>query len=428
MKNLKSYNDFLKEEKINNYIVHLNEEADNKLNNYLKYLKSPIKGDIGEIQQFLIDMGTKVVDGKGGSTPLKKDWEFKNRTASALWSYLYGTSSMVKIPLKFPQQKTVKELQTKLGVKADGKVGSETLNAISKKINTRVKETAKKLSDDKGSSAGKWNPKGVSKRYGEIIKNIMNGNTAPYEGTFQARQTFYRKIHELLYATPNAEAKAAISSFGLKPIHSNWFQAAASVNQANALGAADNYNLWIMTDDTEKMLRHCGVKLLKKNIVTAKEMLLGTLNKTFTNSKGKTIKLDKSVQGQKLDNRLVEYEQTELNKIMADYKKTVKGDSWKSMIDGINASFGLPAAPPIISNVIKNFFGPKTSSSLSFFDVFLSSISPGYIALKKTISAIAGFIDHTFNIDSYSNRSTLGKGCIAQLYHGDGKTNGINLI
>ena len=421
MKNLRGYKDFINESK---QLDRINEALNSA---YYKYEKSPITGNAGEIQQFLIDMGTKVVDGKGGSSPLVKDWSFGKDTASAIAVYLYGGNSLLKVPLKHPQKITVSELQKKLGVKIDGKAGKETLDAVAKKFNNIVKSKIAK--EKSNSSAGStWNPKGVSKRYGETIKNIMNGNTAPYEGTFQSRQTFYRQIHELLYATPNAEAKAAISSFGLKPIHSNWFQAASSVNQANALGAADNYNLWIISDDTEKMLRHCGVKLVKKNIVTAKEMLLGTLNKSFTNAQGKTVKLDKSAEGQKLDNRLVEYEQSELNKIMADYKKTVKEDSWKSMIDGINASFGLPAAPSMISNVIKNFFGPKTSATASFFDVVLSAVSPAYSGLKKAVSAISGFVDHTFNIDSYSNRSTLGKGCVAQLYHGDGKVNGINLI
>lgn len=428
MKNLKSYNNFLKEEEVKIYVDRLVESKTDKLNNYLRYLKSPIKGDTGEIQQFLIDIGTKVVDGKGGSTDLKKDWNFKNSTASAVWTYLYGTKSMIKSPFKYPQQKTVKELQSKLGVKSEGRAGSETLNSIAKKINTSVKDKVEVLSKGNGSPLGTWNKNGVSRRYGETIKNVMNGNTSPYEGTFQARQTFYRQIHELLYSSPNKEAKAAILSFGLKPIHSNWFQAASSVNQANALGAADNFNLWILSGDTEKMLRYCGLKLLKKNIVTAKEMLLGTLNKTFTNVNGKSVKLDKSVKGQKLDNRLVEYEQTELNKIMADYKKTVKENSWKSMIDGINSSFGLPAAPSMISNVIKNFFRPKTTSTLGILDSFLSSTSSAYKAVKNTISGIVGFLNHTFNIDSYSNRTTLGKGCIAQLYHGDGKTNGMNLI
>jgi hypothetical protein len=420
MKNLKSYNNFIKESEVNNYVDELNEALNSA---YYKYSGSPIKGDTGEIQQFLIDMGTKVVDGKGGSTALKKDWSFGKSTASAVWTYLYGTGSMIKAPLKYPQQKTVGELQTKLGVKSDGAAGTETLNSIAKKFNAAVKT---KISNEK--VEGTWNKNGESKRYGTVIKNIMNGNTSPYEGTFQSRQTFYRQIHELLFSTPNAEAKAAIKSFGLKPINSNWFQAASAVNQANALGAADNVNLWIISDDTEKMLKECGVKLLKKNIVTAKEMLLGTLDKSFTNGEGKTVKLDKSVKGQKLDNRLVEYEQTELNKIMANYKKTVKSDEWKSMIDGINASFGLPAAPSMISNVIKTYFGPKLKGAVGIVDAFLSSSSLSYAPAKKAITVIAGFLNHTFNIDSYANRAILGKGCVAQLYHGDGKSNGINLI
>ena len=423
MKNLKNYNSYIEESRINNYTDRLYEGLNSA---YYKYEKSPIKGDTGEIQQFLIDMGTKVVDGKGGATALKKDWDFGKGTASAIWAYLYGGSTMIKSPLKYPQQKTVKELQAKLGVKADGGAGSETLDLIAKKFNSIVKT---KVSQEKAkSSTGTWNKEGKSQRYGTAIKNIMNGNIAPYQGTFQSRQTFYRQIHELLYATPNAEAKAAIKSFGLKPIHSNWFQAASAVNQANALGAADNINLWVMSDDTEKMLRHCGVELLKGNIVTAKQMLLGTLNKTFVNPKGKSVKLDKSAQGQTLDNRLVEYEQSELNKIMSAYKTKVGKDKWKSMIDAVNASFGLPAAPSLIMGVIKKFFGPKTEATLGILDTFLSSTSATYKAISGIISGISNYFNHTFDIDNYDNRAILGKGCVSSLYHGENSYQGMNLI
>ena len=392
---------------------------------YYKYEKSPIKGNIGEIQQFLIDMGTNVIDGKGGWTLLKKDWDFGKETASAVWVYLYGGSSMIKSSSKYPQQKTVKELQTKLGVKSDGGAGKETLDEIARLFNAIVK---RKISEEKAkSSVGTWNKDGVSKRYGTTIKNIMNGNTAPYQATFQSRQTFYREIHELLYASPNAEAKAAIKSFGLKPIHSNWFQAASAVNAANALGAADNINLWMMSDDTEKMLRHCGVELLKENIVTAKQMLLGTLNKTFVNTKGKNVKLENSAQGQTLDNRLVEYEQTELNKIMSTYKGKVSKDTWKSMTDGINASFGLPAAPAVIAGVIKTYFGVK-ASSLGILDTILGTTSAAYRTLSGVVSGVSNYFNHTFNIDNYDNRATLGKGCVSAVYHGEGNYKGINLI
>jgi hypothetical protein len=423
MKNLKDYNNYIKEYEVNNYVDKIYESLNSS---YYKYEKSPIKGDSGEIQQFLIDMGIKVVDGKGGSTVLKKDWDFGKSTASAVWSYLYGSSGMVKSSQKYPQKKTVKELQTKLGVKSDGEIGSETLNLIAKKFNSIVKD---KISQEKAkSSTGTWNKEGKSQKYGTTIKNIMNGNTDPYKGTFQSRQTFYRQIHELLYAKPNEEAKDAIKSFGLKPIHSNWFQAAAAVNQANALGAADNINLWIMSDDTEKMLRYCGVELLKENIVTAKQMLLGTLNKTFVNAKGKNIKLDKSAQGQILDNRLVEYEQTKLNKIMAEYKTKVGKDTWKSMIDGINASFGLPAAPSLIMGVIKKFFGPKTAAVGGVLDILLNNTSTAYKAISGLITKISNYFNHTFNIDNYDNRVILGKGCVSEIYHGENIFRGMNLI
>jgi hypothetical protein len=392
---------------------------------YQKYGEKPVKPTIWGIQQFLKEMGTRIVDGKGGSSPLIPDGKFGEDTASALAVYFYGTESLVGSSDKNPQKISVSELQKKLGVKETGKVDEETLSAISKKINEIVRLKLEKAEKDAG---GFWNSEGTSARYGETIKNVMNGNTAPYEKTFQSRQTFYRQIHELLYSKPNAEAKDAIESFSLKPIHSNWFQAASSVNQANALGAADNFNLWIISDETEEMLRYCGIELLKRNIVTAKEMLLGTLDKSFTNAKGQTIKLDKSFEGQKLDNRLVEYEQSELNKIMADYKKKTETEDWNSMIDGINASFGLPAAPSMISNVIKKFFGPKVSATAGILDVFLSSTSPLYSSAKKIISGVSNYFDHTFNIDDYENRSTLGKGCVAQIYHGDGNTSGMNLI
>ena len=422
MKNLSRYKDFINESKRFERFDRINEA----LNAYHKYEKSPIKGDTGEIQQFLIDMGTKVIDGKGGFTPLKKDRDFGKLTASAVWIYLYGTGSMMKPSLEYPQQKTLKELQSKLGLKADGDAGPVTLNSIAKKLNGIVKT---KLSQEKSKSAqGTWNKEGESQKYGTTIKNIMNGNTAPYQATFQSRQTFYRQIHELLYATPNKEAKAAIKSFGLKPIHSNWFQAASAVNQANALGAADNINLWIMSDDTEKMLKYCGVELLKGNIITAKQMLLGTLDKTFVNPKGKKVRLDKSAQGQTLDNRLVEYEQTELNKIMSEYKTKVGKDTWKSMIDGINASFGLPAAPTLIMNVIKKFFGPKTKATFGILDTILGSTSTAYKAISNMISGISNYFNHTFNIDNYDNRAILGKGCVSELYHGEGNFQGINLI
>lgn len=405
--------------------IYKEKKEQDVLDAYYKYEDDPVKADIGSIQQFLIDMGTKSVDGTGGAVPLTRDGKFGEDTATAVAVYLYGTGSLLKPPLKSPQKITISELQTKLGVNTSGMADKKTLEAIAKKFNEIVESKVEKARNEAG---GTWNEEGRSAKYGETIKNVMNGNTAPYEGTFQARQTFYRQIHELLYSNPNAEAKEAIESFGLKPINSNWFQAAAAVNQANALGAADNWNLWIISDETEAMLRYCGIELLKRNIVTAKEMLLGTLNKSFTNAKGRTVKLDKSVQGQVLDNRLVEYEQSELDKLMAGYKSRSGPDKWKSMIDGINASFGLPAAPSLISNVIKAFFGPKAAAGAGILDFFLSSTSPAYKLISNVVSGITNYFNHTFNIDDYDNRATLGKGCVAELYHGEGNFTGMNTI
>ena len=405
--------------------IYREKDEDEILEVYQKYGETPVKSTIGSIQQFLKEMGTRVVDGKGGSNPFTVDLKFGEDTASALAVYFYGTDSLVGPSDKNPKKISVSELQKKLGVKESGKADEETLNAISKKINEIVRLKLEKAEKDAG---GFWNSEGRSARYGETIKNVMNGNTSPYEGTFQSRQTFYRQIHELLYSKPNQEAKDAIESFSLSPIHSNWFQAASAVNQANALGAADNINLWVMSDDTEKMLRHCGVELLKGNIVTAKQMLLGTLNKTFVNPKGKSVKLDKSAQGQTLDNRLVEYEQSELNKIMSAYKTKVGKDKWKSMIDAVNASFGLPAAPALIMGVIKKFFGPKTEATLGILDTFLSSTSATYKAISGIISGISNYFNHTFDIDNYDNRAILGKGSVSTLYHGENSYQGMNLI
>ena len=146
------------------------------------------------------------------------------------------------------------------------------------------------------------------------------------------------------------------------------------------------------------------------------------------NTKGKNVKLEKSAQGQTLDNRLVEYEQTELNKIMSTYKGKVSKDTWKSMTDGINASFGLPAAPAVIAGIIKKYFGVKASASLGILDTILGITSPAYRAVSNVISGVSNYFNHTFNIDNYDNRTTLGKGCVSSAYHGEGNYQGINLI
>jgi len=410
MKYVVNYSDFIFESKELEYLAESNDAVLKKrCQEYKNRVTTPVTANACDIQKFLINVGHNITN----------DCDFGNSSATAYATWRYGASEGIKsVDTLWKRMKSAG-----LDVGSSSGFGPKMAAAIAKEINYQIP----RLSKCSTSSSGSWNPKGQSSKYGQLIKNIMSGNTSPYESTFDSRQTFYRLIHELLYFKPNSEAAAAISSFGLKPIHSNWFQAAAVVNQSNALGASDNVNLWIISDDTEEMLRWCGVELLKRNIVTAKEMLLGTLNKSFKTADGKTLKLDKSAQGQTLDNRLVEYEQTELKKLMDQYKSS-HTSSWKAMIDGINASFGLPAAPSVIKQVLSHWFVPQKSSTLAIIDAIATVSIPSYAPIKLAIESIANYFNHTFNIESYDHRIKMGKGCVSQLYGGTGSFSGTNLI
>jgi hypothetical protein len=72
---------------------------------------------------------------------------------------------------------------------------------------------------------------------------------------------------------------------------SKWFAAAAVVTSWNAVGAADNVNLWFLSDAAEKFLQAGNKYLFSFNMDNAKNLMAETLNKSFTAANGEKISM-----------------------------------------------------------------------------------------------------------------------------------------
>ena len=212
-------------------------------------------------------------------------------------------------------------------------------------------------------SSGQWygpdresNPRISTRSFWKAsVYNALNDNHWAYRNISQ-RHAFYDFADAYLNRTSTA-------------IKSKWFKAAAIVTGRFAVGAADNLNLWYLSDNTEKFLQAGNEFLFKYNMKNFKYLM-----------QGKEIPGMKGLSGQVLDERLVEFEQKKVEEFIKSYKGP---GTLQDMIDQINSSFSAYMAPDEVKTVIQKHFTDKGI---------------------------------TFNFKNYKHRETLGKQMVADLY------------
>jgi len=111
IRNLKTFSEFINE----NSVYHNSKsilEADGA--SVMKKWNSIPINTIKEVQTFLKEYGTKVVDGKGKANPIKITGTLDDQTATAFWVFQYGGKDMLVGSNKNPQPKTVSQLAAKI--------------------------------------------------------------------------------------------------------------------------------------------------------------------------------------------------------------------------------------------------------------------------------------------------------------------------
>lgn len=122
MKKIKSFNSFINEnysnlEEKQSYSKSYESAEKNKIKTgVIQKWKNTKMENILELQKFLKEYGTKVVDGKGGVKEITLSGKLDNPTSSAFWTFWWGTDTM-KEKSKYPQPKTPTQVMEKLGKK-----------------------------------------------------------------------------------------------------------------------------------------------------------------------------------------------------------------------------------------------------------------------------------------------------------------------
>jgi RHS repeat-associated protein len=118
---------------------------------------------------------------------------------------------------------------------------------------------------------------------------------------------------------------------------SNWFGAAAMVTQWNAVGAADNINLWWLNDAAERFLQEGNRYLFSHNMRNLDGLLNGTLDRTFVDANGSKVSLG-GLTGKQLDYALVQFEQTKVQEFIDSYRSSNPGIDMAKIMESINFS------------------------------------------------------------------------------------------
>lgn len=123
MRKIKSFNSFINENYSNlieekSYSKSYPSAEKNKLNpGVIEKWKNTKMETILELQKFLKEYGTKVIDGKGGVKQITLSGKLDNSTSSAFWTFWWGTDTMKSTGQKYPQPKTPNQVMEKLGRK-----------------------------------------------------------------------------------------------------------------------------------------------------------------------------------------------------------------------------------------------------------------------------------------------------------------------
>ena len=131
--NLKTFEEFINE----NSVYHNSEpilETDGAA--VMKKWNSIPINTIKDVQTFLKEYGTKVVDGKGKTNPIKITGILDDQTVTAFWNFQYGGKDMLVGSNKNPQPKTVNQLAAKISVNT----WEKTLTGLIKRVYYMVKQ------------------------------------------------------------------------------------------------------------------------------------------------------------------------------------------------------------------------------------------------------------------------------------------------
>ena len=133
IRNLKTFDQFINE---NSFYQHTESLLEADATAIMKKWNSITIKNMTDVQTFLKEYGTKVVDGKGKSNPIKITGMLDDQTVTAFWAFRYGNKDMIVGSNKNPQPKTVSQLQTKLLTNT----WEKTLVGIMKRVYYIIKE------------------------------------------------------------------------------------------------------------------------------------------------------------------------------------------------------------------------------------------------------------------------------------------------
>lgn len=183
--------------------------------------------------------------------------------------------------------------------------------------------------------------------------NLVNGNPDAYS-TIAWRHEWYKWAHTQAVG---------------KGIY--WFAAAADVTGQNAVGAAENLNLWAISDDAEGLLLYTNTKLLALNFQNFSEEVLST-DPDFGGLSAK----DRDVQ-------MVTIEQLAVQGLITEYKNAFMAshpengeERWNDLVASINRAFtndyvlsGRAPDPPASLQYAVEEFNKEHSVDFDFMNI-----------------------------------------------------------
>ncbi|MCX6180587.1 MAG: hypothetical protein NT150_01490 [Bacteroidetes bacterium] len=191
--------------------------------------------------------------------------------------------------------------------------------------------------------------------------------------TYQVDETSYNKA--AIYNTENGVANAYTTISSRHDYYnwahqnnnnkSKWFGAASIVTKWNALGAAENVNLWWLNDAADKFLTEGNKFLFGHNMNNLKQIRNGTLNGSFTDADKKTVSF-KGLSGKSLDYALVQFEQSKVQEFIEQYKKGNPKVNMQDVYSSINSSMSSSFAPSEVNEVIKEHFTDAKTGKVTF--------------------------------------------------------------
>jgi RHS repeat-associated protein len=198
-----------------------------------------------------------------------------------------------------------------------------------------------------------------------------------------------------LYSTQNLKADAYQSIYQRNAYygwvdqqvsqHSRWFGAAAAVTGIRAVGTADNplSQVFVFNHTARHFLQSGNKYLFSFNMANAKSIMnTGGLTGTFMDAAGQSVTFD-GLQGQALDNAMVQFEQTQIESFIQQYQKDNPNADMNGVFDQINGSFAN-----------------------------LSLITDS--AIKYSLNK--NFKDTKFDFRNYEHRVLMGQGMVEYLY------------